>query len=277
MIDMHCHSVYSDGTFTPAKLLELAEKVGVEALALTDHDTVDGLDDFFSHTTKVERVAGTEISIDYDKGTFHLVGLFMDHKEKNLNDILDGLKHARRTRNEKIVKSVSALLGREVSLDDISDGNMGELGRPHIAKYLIKQKVVSNMQEAFDKYLGKGQPLYADKARLGFEKAAEMIHGAGGIAVLAHPVSLKLTDDEMLPFLKDCKDKGLDAIEVYCSEVLPERQPFFKNIADSLGLGISAGSDFHGDNKLKIGLGTGSGHLNTPYSVFEKLKELAYK
>ncbi len=277
MIDLHCHSTYSDGTFSPAKLLEYAEKRGVEVLALTDHDTVDGLPDFFSHDTNVERVAGTELSIDYDKGTFHVVGLFLDYHEKNLNETLDFLKAARRVRNEKILTAVGNLLGREVTLDDVSDGNEGELGRPHIAKFLIKCKVVGSMQEAFDKYLAKGKPLYADKERLGFDDAARIIHGAGGIAVLAHPVSLRLEDYAVEPFLADLKDRGLDAIEVFCSEVVPERRPFYLEIARKLGLGVSGGSDFHGDNKLKIALGTGPETLNTPYSVYEALKELTQR
>lgn len=277
MIDLHCHSTYSDGTFKPKMLLEYAEKRGVEALALTDHDTVDGLPDFFSHETTVERVAGTELSIDYDKGTFHLVGLFLDYKEPKLNETLDFLKSARRARNEKIVKSVSKLFGREITLDDISDGNEGELGRPHIAKFLIKHKKVNTMQEAFDKYLAKGMPMYVDKARLSFEDAVKIIHGAGGIAVLAHPVSLKLSDEEMFVFLKEYKEKGLDAVEVFCSDIPLEKQPFFKEMAEKIGLGISAGSDFHGDNKLKISLGTGPETLNTPYEYYEKLKKLAHK
>ncbi|WP_303850434.1 PHP domain-containing protein [Seleniivibrio woodruffii] len=277
MIDLHCHSTYSDGTFSPAKLLEYAEKRGVEVLALTDHDTVDGLPDFFSHETKVERVAGTELSIDYDNGTFHVVGLFLDYHNKKLNETLDFLKTARRARNEKILTAVSNLLGREVTLDDVSDGNEGELGRPHIAKFLIKCKVVSTMQEAFDKYLAKGKPLYADKARLSFDDAAKIIHGAGGIAVLAHPVSLRLEDDAVEPFLSDLKGRGLDAIEVFCSEVVPERRPFYLETAQRLGLGVSGGSDFHGDNKLKIALGTGPETLNTPYSVYQALKELTQR
>lgn len=275
MIDLHCHSTYSDGTFSPKMLLEYAYKRGVEVLALTDHDTVDGLDDFFSHETSVERVAGTELSIDYDKGTFHLVGLFMDYKDKKLKETLDFLKSARRARNEKIVSSLSGLFGREITLDDISDGNEGELGRPHIAKFLLKNRKVSSIQEAFDKYLAKGMPLYADKARLGFEEAAAVIHGAGGITVLAHPVSLKIEDGQIAGFLGEYKEKGLDAVEVFCSEIPLDKQPFYKSLAEGLGLGISAGSDFHGDNKLKIALGTGPDTLNTPYEYYEKLKVLA--
>jgi predicted metal-dependent phosphoesterase TrpH len=238
---------------------------------------VDGLPDFFSHDTKVERIAGTELSIDYDKGTFHLVGLFLDYKNKELNETLNFLKTARRARNEKILTAVSNLLGREVTLADVSDGNEGELGRPHIAKFLIKCKVVSTMQEAFDKYLAKGKPLYADKARLSFDDAAKIIHKAGGLAVLAHPVSLRIEDDAIEPFLSDLKDRGLDAIEVFCSEVAPERRPFYQAVAEKLGLGVSGGSDFHGDNKLKIALGTGPETLNTPYSVYQTLKELTQR
>lgn len=277
MIDLHCHSTFSDGTFTPEKLLQHAKVTGVDVLALTDHDTVDGLDDFFAVDTDVERVAGTEISIDYGPGTFHLVGLFLDRKEPELNKQLDFLKDARRKRNAVILRQVSDFMGFEVKEKDIAANNEGELGRPHIAKYLIRQKKVGSMQEAFDKYLGKGKPLYAEKKRLGFDAALRMIHGAGGIAVLTHPVSLKLAEEDIFPFIKGLKEQGLDAMEVYCSEISLDQQPFYKDIADRLGLGVSGGSDFHGDNKLKISMGTGPGHLNNPRSIYDDLKKLAHK
>lgn len=277
MVDLHCHSTFSDGTFTPSKLLSHAKLTGVDVLALTDHDTVDGLDEFFAEDSDVERVAGTEISIDYDPGTFHLVGLFLDRFEPGLNKTLDYLKEERRKRNAVILRQVSNFMGFEVQEHDIAANNEGELGRPHIAKYLIKNRKVDNMQEAFDKYLGKGKPLYADKKRLGFDHAAEVIHGAGGITVLAHPVSLKLPDEEVMEFIRGLRDRGLDAIEVFCSEVSVERQPFYLDIAEKLELGISGGSDFHGDNKLKISMGTGPGHLNNPRYIYDNLLKLAHR
>jgi predicted metal-dependent phosphoesterase TrpH len=273
MIDLHTHSVFSDGTMTPEKLIRYAETRGIEALALTDHDTVDGIPDFLSVQTDIALVPGLEISIAYDPGTFHLLGLFVDHKNEYMLKTLSRLQDARKRRNEKIIRSVSELLGRNVTEADISDENEGELGRPHIAKFLMKQGAVSSMNEAFDKYLGKGMPMYVDKERLDFHAAVDIIHEAGGAAILAHPFSLKLDGEKYYRgFIKYLKTLGLDGVEVWCTDTPADQYDTVLDIARENDLVVSGGSDFHGDNKLSVALGTGKGDLNIPFAVYEELK-----
>ncbi|WP_022850059.1 PHP domain-containing protein [Limisalsivibrio acetivorans] len=277
MIDLHCHSVYSDGTYTPTQLIEHAERIGLKVLALTDHDTVSGLPQFFAAKTGIERVAGTELSIDYNKGTFHLVGLFLNHTDEKLLKTLDSLLEERRRRNEIMIRLTGELVGRELSMEELSGDSRGELGRPHIAKFLIREGIVKDTDEAFDKYLGKGKPLYRDKRRLSFDEGAELIHGAGGVAVLAHPLSLKLDRDEYEPFIGDLKDRGLDAVEAYCSMHQYQDMVFFGDIARKLELPVSAGSDFHGTNKPGVKLGKGRGDLKEPMRIYDTLKDLSLR
>jgi predicted metal-dependent phosphoesterase TrpH len=275
MIDLHCHSVFSDGTKTPEEIIRLAEAKRLRAVALTDHDTVAGLPDFMSVKTNIERIAGTEISVEFSPGTMHMVGLFIDYKNSFLCGRLDELIEARKMRNESMLLAAGGLVGRKLTEIDVSSSNKGELGRPHIAKFLIKEGVVSDMNEAFDKYLGKGKPLYRDKRRFSFEESVEMIHSAGGIAVLAHPASLKLEREEYKPFVKSLIEKGLDALEVYCSYHDDADTEFFGGLAKELDVPISAGSDFHGDNKVGVSLGRWKGGLQNPENILYLLKKKA--
>lgn len=277
MIDLHCHSIYSDGTSTPEHLIRTAERLGVEVLALTDHDTLSGLEDFLSHDTEVERVCGTEISIDVKDGTFHLLGLMIDRFNSELNKQLDYLADARMIRNIKILESVSELMGRKVTIKEVSGDKEGVVGRPHIARFLLANGIVTSMQDAFERYLAKGMPLYVDKARLGFEEAAKLIHGAGGITILAHPISLGLEPEKYFDYIADLKEKGLDGIEVFCTEHLKKEFMFYGEIADKLNLLKSAGSDYHGENKGGLQLGTGKGHFRAERDLYDKMLEYRAK
>ncbi len=275
MIELQCHSVCSDGTKTPAELVKMADAKRIRSLALTDHDTVAGLPDFFSAKGNVERIAGTEISIAFSPGTMHVVGLFIDYKNPALASKLNELLNARKERNDSMLKEVSRLVGREVTEDDVSTSNLGELGRPHIAKFLIKEGVVADMEEAFDKYLGKGKPIYRERKRFSFEESAEMIHAAGGITILAHPFSMRLEKDAYLPYIKGMMDKGLDAVETYCSYHSEEDTMFFNDLAKKLGLPVSAGSDYHGDNKTNVKLGKWNCRLHNAENVIYALRKKA--
>lgn len=273
MIDLHTHSTFSDGTMTPEQLVIFAEKRGVNVLALTDHDTVDGIDRFMAVESSVERVAGVEMSLAYTPGTFHLVGLFIDHRNKHLCDVLDWMKESRRKRNAKLLERVSELVGRDVTEADVSDSNDGEIGRPHIAKFLIKQRLAENIEDAFEKYLGESGSLYLRKELLDFHSGMDAIHAAGGLAVLAHPLTLEIDEDKYSPFIKYLKSLGLDGIEVWCSDTPAEKFPMFESIAREHGMAVSGGSDFHGDISLGIGIGTGRSGQRIPYRVYEELKK----
>lgn len=275
MIDLHCHSVFSDGTKTPAELVKMADAKRITSLALTDHDTIAGLPDFFSAKGNTERIAGTEISIDFSPGTMHVVGLFINYKDEALRRKLGSLLTARKERNADMLKAVGELVGREVSEADISTDNKGELGRPHIAKFLIKEGVAASMEEAFDQYLGKGKPIYRERKRFNFEESAEMIHAAGGISILAHPFSMRLEKEEYLPYIKGLMDKGLDAVESYCSYHSEDDTAFFNDLAKQLGLPVSAGSDYHGDNKASVKLGKWNSPLKNHENVLYALRKKA--
>lgn len=255
MVDLHCHSNYSDGTYTPQELLRQAEKTGLTVLALTDHDTVDGLKEFLATITPVHKVAGVEISIDYDAGIFHMVGLFIDPFNSDLLDTLEVLKNYRRLRNKFIIDKLSGLVGRKVEMEEIATDNYGELGRPHIARFMIKMGIVRTIEEAFELYLGKGRPLYADKKRLSVDDAIDLIHRAGGLAILAHPITLSESDRFDFNFFKKLKSKGLDGLEAYCSLHSYEQAAMYLKFAKELDFGVSMGSDFHGENKTDVFLG----------------------
>ncbi|KAA0259404.1 PHP domain-containing protein [Deferribacter autotrophicus] len=255
MIDLHMHSTYSDGTLTPQELLNYAEEKKLKAIALTDHDTVNGIESFLSVETDILKVSGVEISIDFDPGTFHLVGLFIKHNDENLKTKLEKLKKYRRERNSKLVELIKNHFGIEISLSDLQKDIDGEIGRPHIAKFLMDKGIVSSTQEAFDKYLGKGKPLYIAKKRYSAIEGIDMIKKASGISIIAHPITLDLENEQFDKFTKELIEYGLDGIEVFCSLHTIKDSKFYLEIAKKYNLFISAGSDFHGLNKTDVDLG----------------------
>ncbi len=275
-IDFHCHSNASDGSYTPTKLVHSAKECGVEFLALTDHDTTDGLDEFFSVDTDINRIAGIELSVGFSGGELHIVGLFVDKTTQKLSELESDVKRFRKERNELMMKNLSTLVKKDVQLLDLVDDENAQLGRPHFAKYLLRNGFVATRQEAFDKYLGKGGVINAKKQRITIERALDAIKSAGGISVLAHPITLNLDDDKFDALVKTYSDLGLDAIEVYSSHNPSEKLPFYENIAKKYNLEISCGSDFHGANGSVLSLGANIGDRN-PETIIEALYKRANK
>lgn len=255
MIDLHVHSNYSDGTLSPEQLVRAAEKAGISVLALTDHDTVDGLEDFLAVETPIERVCGVEISTEYSGGSLHLVGLFVDPENVGLRTTLKKVKDFRVDRNRHLLKELSRLLGRDVPVNEIYDGALDSMGKPHVAAFLVREGIATSFNDAFGRYLKKGGPLSVPKMRLSFEEAVTAIHGAGGVAVLAHPATLNLDGEPEIFFLESLKSQGLDGIEVFTSEHTEEQTQKYLKLAVDLDLLISSGSDFHGENTKKVKLG----------------------
>jgi len=271
MVDLHCHSRYSDGTYDVKDLLMQAEQSGITVLALTDHDTIDGIEPFLKTESHVKKIPGIEISIDWNKGTFHLVGLFIDHKNQKLNETIDKLKQFRRERNNLLLQKLSELIGKEVKMEDISEENYGELGRPHIAQFMIKKGLVKTIEEAFEKYLGKGKSLYVPKKRLYLENASYLIKTAGGISIIAHPITIEIENEDN--FFKMAKDLGVDGIEVYCSLHSEKEVAKYMNIAEKYNFLISLGSDFHGTNKKDVLLGKHGCDENASLFYYQKMLE----
>lgn len=279
MIDLHTHSTASDGTFSPEELVYLAKKEKLQALALTDHDTIEGLKNAYKTAKDVDLpfLCGVEISIKFEgPGHFHLLGYFLEPEIPKISEPLQRLKKAREERNKKMIEKLNQL-GIEITFDELRKLAYGEIGRPHIANLLVKKGVVRSFEEAFEKYLKKGALAYVPKALLLPEEAIKLILQAKGVPVLAHPLTLKLDYLNLKNYLKELKDLGLIGVEAFYPEHNPEFTKFLINCAKELGLLITGGSDFHGKNKPDIKLGKGLNNLNVPFECYKNLKNYLEK
>uniref|UniRef100_A0A7V4N2X6 PHP domain-containing protein n=1 Tax=Thermodesulfobacterium geofontis TaxID=1295609 RepID=A0A7V4N2X6_9BACT len=275
MIDLHTHSTASDGTLSPEELVYLAKKEKLQALALTDHDTIDGLKPAYKTAKEVDLpfLCGIEISIKFEgPGHFHLLGYFLEPKIPKINEVLLKLKKAREERNKKMIEKLNNL-GIRITLEELKKIAQGEIGRPHIANLLVKKGIVKSFEEAFQKYLKKGAPAYVPKALLLPEEAIKLILEAKGVPVLAHPVTLKLNLLELKNYIKKLKDFGLMGIEVFYPEHTTDFTKFLMEFAKELGLLLTGGSDFHGKNKPDIKLGKGLNNLNVPFECYKNLEK----
>ena len=278
-IDLHIHSTASDGTLSPPEIISLAHSLNIGAIAITDHDTIDGSKEAFTLDippslkllTGVEISASSNPSLSYT-GSFHMLGYSIRLDDPILNRTLDMLQEARRNRNPRIVNRLNNL-GINFSLKDVADEfGEGQLGRPHIAQLMVKRGFVKSINEAFDKYLGTGRPAYIDKYRLDCGRAIEIILASGGIPVLAHPFFLHIENkDRFEDFIVNLKELGLKGIEVYYPECPPDLTAFYVEIANRYDLLMTGGTDFHGSIKPDIKMGSGKGDLFVPYSLYEEL------
>jgi predicted metal-dependent phosphoesterase TrpH len=269
-VDLHTHSTASDGVLSPEDLVALARDKGLAAIALTDHDNTAGLERAISagKSLGVEVVPGVEISADFSPGTLHILGLEIDPKNPVLRDKLEFLQQTRRDRNPRIARQLQAA-GLDLRFEEVEAlASGGQVGRPHFASLLLQKKIVSSWDEAFDKWLGKGKPGYVDKVRVSSAEAVGMIHAAGGLAVLAHPVQLQLADQALTDLVSRLAAEGLDAIEVYHSDHGPREEQFYQILARRSGLKFSGGSDYHGFKDKDVELGI----PEVDYGVLEKLR-----
>jgi predicted metal-dependent phosphoesterase TrpH len=280
LADLHTHTYFSDGTFSPDALVDLACQKEVAALAVTDHDTVDGCEyaALRSREKGINFVPGVELSIEYDlpgSGHLHLLGLFIDYKSPELVQTLTKLKEARKLRALKILSRLNSL-GMRITTDELATAvKEGSPGRPHIVELMLQKGYIPNAMEGYTRYLAKGKPAYVPKEKLKLQAAIQLIHKAGGLAILAHPVSLRYASyarmgEEILKF----KAMGLDGVEVF----YPSHDYYFTkwllDFVHKYFLAISGGSDFHGLAKPDIELGTGRGNLKVAYSVYENLTKV---
>ena len=274
IIDLHTHSTASDGTLSPEELILEAERKGLSALALTDHDTTGGLPRAAAKAQEVGLafVPGVEISVKFEgPGHCHLLGYFIDYEDQGLKQVLEKLHEARKNRNLLMVQKLQEL-GVPISLEELEAmARGGEIGRPHMAKILVKKGVVKDFDEAFERFLGKGKPAYVPKARLSPEEAISAINKAGGITSLAHPIYLGLSPEETRAYVEKLKELGLSALEAYYTDHDEAYTRFCLELAEDLGLLVTGGSDFHGENKPEIELGRGKGNLSVPFEVYERL------
>jgi 3',5'-nucleoside bisphosphate phosphatase len=273
-VDLHSHSTASDGTFAPAEVVRIAQRSGLSALALTDHDTIGGIAEASAEAAKVgiDFLPGIEISCEYPHpGTMHLLGYGVDPHSPVLRNLTAGLVAARDDRNPKIIRKLNDL-GVAITMDEVEQQAAGGVvGRPHIAAVLVRKGYVNSIKAAFDKYLGTTGAAYFDKERLTPRQALDFVRQSGGVPVLAHPVQLRTANDgELERVIKDLKDLGLIGIEVIHSDHDAALVEKYTKIADRMGLLKTGGSDFHGTNKKDISLGVANGR-KVPRAFYEAL------
>jgi 3',5'-nucleoside bisphosphate phosphatase len=273
-VDLHAHTTASDGTFTPTELIHLAVEIGLSAIAVTDHDTVDALAEAQEAAKEggIELVPGIELAVTYPSGRFHLLGYLIDAESGVLTERLRSLKENRALRNERMLARMQEL-GVPITLEEvIAVSGGGQVGRPHMAMALMQKGLVSSMQEAFDRYLADGALAHLPKDKISLEEGISLIHAAGGLAVMAHPNSLKLADDVLDAELSRLKQIGLDGVECYYSQHTPERTEWLLDAAERHGLLPTGGSDFHGAAKPDVLLGVVTQGTSAPRQVLEQLK-----
>jgi predicted metal-dependent phosphoesterase TrpH len=273
MIDLHTHSTVSDGSDPPARIPDLAAAAGCDAVALTDHDRLDGLAEARARAQAlgVQLVPGCEVSCEWAPGTLHVLVYFVEPGEGPLQDELTRLQTDRAERNRRMVERLSAA-GLPVTLEELDAEAGGKgAGRPHMAAILVRKGIVGSVQEAFDRYLARGRPAYVSKARLSAHTVAEEARGSGGVAVLAHPLSLQLGEDELDSTVGELADAGLSGLEAIYGRYSPEERAGLADIAKRRGLVVTGGSDYHGTFKPDLTVGTGRGDLSVPDSTLVAL------
>lgn len=273
LIDLHTHSVCSDGSMTPRELVAHAASEGIAALALSDHDCVDGIREAMAEGERlgVEVIPAIEFSVQSDTET-HILGYFIDPKTDAMKGAMEKIYAAREYRSAVTLQRLNEL-GFPITVEEVKAVAGGALlCRAHYARVLMDKGLVPSVKEAFDKYLANGRPAYCGHQAITAEEAIELIHAAGGIAFVAHLHLIRLSDEELFAFLTRLKAAGLDGIEGYYTEYTPEMQEKYQAIARELGLMISGGTDFHAAMKPHIAIGRGTGDLRIPYSVLENMK-----
>lgn len=274
MIDLHTHSTMSDGSDKPEELVDLAVKAGLSAFALTDHDRLDGIEAARARAagTGVELVPGTEISCQH-RGTMHMLVYFLEPGEGPLQDELLRLQVARDTRNDRLIARLQEI-GLPVTKDELEAEAGGKgAGRPHVAAILVRKGFATSVQDAFDRYLAKGKPAYMDKERLEPLDAISLALQSGGLPVLAHPLSMGLSPNELERAVEELAEAGLAGLEAIYGRYDNEERAGLAVLAARAGLAITGGSDHHGTYKPDLSVGTGRGDLHVPDSALSALRE----
>lgn len=263
--DLHVHTLASDGTYTPLQLIKESISRRLSAVAIVDHDTVEAIPEAIAEAngTGLEIISGVELTSEYENQEVHILGYFLDYQDKVL---LEKLKLAQQARRERVFKMLKNLEGLGIRLNPETVFNIageGTVGRMHIAQALVKEGYCQSPGEAFGKYIGDKSPAYVLGFRLLPKEAIKIINDAGGVAVIAHPYTLR-NDALIAEFAND----GLEGIEVYYPEHSQSTINFYLDLAKKLGLLVTGGSDFHGSAKPEIKLGM----VKVPFELVEKLR-----
>lgn len=286
-IDLHTHSTRSDGTLTPAELIRYAAQKGLAAIALTDHDTIDGIEEAVQAARSLssqdpdalvpEVIPGVELSTEYRGKDIHIVGLFIDWQNGELADRLRGFADARIYRNRKMC-SLLTENGCPVSYEDLEAAFPDTvITRAHFAQYLLDRGMISSIDEAFRKLIGDDCPCFVPREKITPHDAVRFLLRFGGVPILAHPLQYKMSETELDALVASLTGLGLDGIEVYYSTHRQADTANLSRIAEKYGLLLSGGSDFHGTRKQNLDLGTGYGHLYVPDTILPPIRERALK
>ena len=279
-LDLHTHTTASDGSLSPAELVQTAHDIGLTALAVTDHDTLAGLAEAAGAARELglDFLPGVELSVEDSDGRFHLLGYGFDPESTELGDKLLDLRRSRAARNAQMAEKMTAL-GLPVTMDDVkaaahkSGDEADVIARPHFAAALIAKGIVGTVQEAFDTYLASGKPLYLAKEVLTPADAIALLHLAGGVAVMAHPGLVPLSEAALAARVASLREgAGLDGLEALYSQHSAGDTARFLALAQRHGLLVTGGSDFHGTPKPHVPLGIVSGGKPAPSDLLLTLR-----
>lgn len=272
-IDLHTHSLCSDGAQVPADVVRTAAEAGLAAIALSDHDCIDGVQEAMDagKALGVEVIPAVELSAQSDT-ELHILGYFIDIHNKKLQDMMAYALQVRDERQEEVCRKLNEQ-GFDITMDELrKEANGKVLCRAHFAQIMVRKGYAESVKDAFNRYLSVGCYAYSNRQALTGPEAVSLIHEAGGIAVAAHLHLIKMPDEELKEYLKSLIPYGLDGIEGYYTDYTPDMEVRYRAMAEELGLVISGGTDYHGANKPHISIGKGKGELEIPYSVLDGLR-----
>lgn len=267
--DLHIHTYCSDGTMSPQEVVQEAVRIGLNAISITDHDTIDGIAPAIeaARGQDLEIVPGIELSTEVNGKDVHMLGYLFNWQDSSLVAQLEIMQNARVERMKKMIEKLTALGVRDISFEEVSaSARTKSLGRPHLAAMLVKKGVVSSMKDAFEKFLGEGAAAYAPKFKQAPHEAIRLIKSLGGVAVLAHPMLTNV--DELIPGFVQA---GLGGLEVYYPNCSDNVMQFYRNLAQKYKLLMTGGSDAHGEAKRH----TFIGKLRIPYDLVDEMKKSA--
>ena len=278
-IDMHVHTTASDGTMSPKHVVSLAAMQGLKAIAITDHDTMAGIEEAgeAGELMGVTIIPGIELSTDYQGKEVHVLGYFLDEKSPALKEYMDWAMEQRQVRNEKILERLRKK-GFEITMEQLREQYPDAvIGRPHIARRLAELGAVSSVSEVFRRYLAQGRSCYVERERIGFVDAARLIKRCNGVAVLAHPLQYGFDKSKLDELVKTAAQAGFSGMEIYYTGYTQADQKKLFDLAEKYTLLPTGGSDFHGDNKPGVQLGTGDGNLSVPAYFLIMLAQSQYR
>ncbi len=272
-IDLHIHSLYSDGTATPEQLVRMAADLELRGIALTDHDTVEGINEFLAHgaQSEIQVIPGLEISATHRDFSLHILGYGIDHTSSELVQWLERLQDGRKIRNEHIIRRLRKM-GHDIRFEELqSVSRRGQAGRPHIARLMKNKGIVHSTGDAFSLYLRRGGPAWADRFSYSSAESIEMIHRAGGIAVLAHPGMLEQQTRALSLVVAELVERGLDGIEAYYPNHSPTMEKNLRALAGKYQLVLTGGSDYHGQHRTFSTMANAGSGFCPPDSLLEPL------